>query len=102
MAHEVGHNLGMFHDFDKRHGGGGNPCDNSGFMSYGPKVYKWSECSVKDFTAKYTLNKHNWCMPGNDFQFYLKIGTLWYLTNINFDRYILQCINEISGLFSCS
>jgi hypothetical protein len=76
MAHEVGHNLGMFHDFDKRHGGGGNPCDNSGFMSYGPKVYKWSECSVKDFTAKYMWNKHKWCMPGNDFHFYLKIGTL--------------------------
>ena len=66
MAHEIGHNLGMFHDFDKQHGGGGNPCDNSGFMSYGPKVFKWSECSVKDFTAKYTVNKDIWCLPGND------------------------------------
>merc|ERR1719491_2631883 len=53
----------MFHDFDKQHGGSGNPCDNSGFMSYGPKVFKWSECSVKDFTAKYTVNKDIWCLP---------------------------------------
>ena len=47
MAHEVGHNLGMFHDFNKRHGGGGNPCDNSGFMSYGPKVYKFGRLFEK-------------------------------------------------------
>ena len=30
VAHEMGHNLGMYHDFDATHGGPGNPCDGTG------------------------------------------------------------------------
>ena len=70
LAHEVGHNLGMAHDFATQHGGdgttgSGGPCDFEGFMSYGNHKSQWSECSVKDFTAQYTVNKNNWCLPGN-------------------------------------
>jgi hypothetical protein len=69
LAHEVGHNLGMAHDFATQHGGDGSagsgPCDNEGLMSYGNHKSQWSECSVKDFTAQYTVNKDHWCLPGN-------------------------------------
>ena len=69
LAHEVGHNLGMAHDFATQHGGdgttgSGGPCDFEGFMSYGNHKSQWSECSVKDFTAQFTVNKDNWCLPG--------------------------------------
>ena len=71
LAHEVGHNLGMAHDFATQHGGdgktgSGGPCDFEGFMSYGTFKSQWSECSVKDFTAQYMRNKDTWCLPGND------------------------------------
>ena len=51
VAHEVGHNLGMLHDFDRAHRGKG--CDGSGIMSYGDPPKQWSTCSVQDFTAHY-------------------------------------------------
>ena len=76
LAHEVGHNLGMFHDFDTPHGGNGSPgsgspCDGEGFMSYGNHKSRWSECSVKDFTEHYTKNKNNWCLPGTYIIFFI-------------------------------
>merc|ERR1711884_285015 len=49
VAHEVGHNLGMYHDFDNRHSGKG--CDKTGVMSYGGLYTKWSTCSKSDFAA---------------------------------------------------
>ena len=80
LAHEVGHNLGMAHDFATQHGGdgkmgSGGPCDFEGFMSYGTSKSQWSECSVKDFTAQYMRNKDIWCLPGND-DFFLQVGIL--------------------------
>ena len=54
----------MKHDHSKFHGGSKNPCNFQGIMSYGNKKSRWSECSVKDFTAWYTVNKDHWCMPG--------------------------------------
>jgi len=73
MAHEIGHNLGMHHDFATNHGSGSgntgdadtstNACNGQGFMSYGHHLAVWSDCSVKDFTAQFTNNKDNWCLP---------------------------------------
>ena len=64
LAHEVGHNLGMWHDFNIKHEGDGSyPCDKKGIMSYGGPS-KWSECSVNDFTEHYNEYRNNWCLPG--------------------------------------
>jgi len=59
VAHEMGHNFGMSHDFDAKHGGMGGPCDGQGIMSYNnDKPMQWSSCSVSDFTGYY--NSQNW------------------------------------------
>lgn len=62
FAHELGHNLGMEHDF--RSGGRGwsndEGCNKQGIMSYGEhKEGEWSECSRKDQETKFKemLNK---------------------------------------------
>ena len=62
IAHEIGHNLGMSHDFSESHAAAG--CDKTGVMSYGPPVNKWSTCSRADFQAHYIATKNSWCMPG--------------------------------------
>ena len=61
----MGHNFGMSHDFDAKHGGKTGPCNSKGIMSYGDKLERWSSCSVSDFTGYY--NSQNWgntCMKG--------------------------------------
>ena len=72
MAHEIGHNLGLWHDFQPIHGGNGQPdgpgpCNKKGIMSYGNWwVNQWSECSRSDFKTHYNVitKYYDWCMQG--------------------------------------
>ena len=61
LAHELGHTLGMSHDFDERHGGVDGPCNGKGIMSYGTfDKSHWSSCSRSDFELHYS--SRNWKM----------------------------------------
>merc|ERR1712051_490124 len=66
VAHEMGHNMGMLHDFDEDHGGSNGPCDGTGIMSYGSAPNVWSTCSRADFLALYNQiiasSSWNWCL----------------------------------------
>lgn len=67
MAHELGHNMGMDHDFiddpeNKRTDSKGNPCSGvGGVMDYYGQVDKWSTCSVEDIT-KYIASQSPFCL----------------------------------------
>ena len=66
MAHEVGHNLGMWHDHEPFHQEAG--CDKTGIMSYYVTTNQWSTCSKADFHAHYLNNKDDWCLERNFFK----------------------------------
>jgi hypothetical protein len=62
MAHELGHNLGMNHDFidpyttpkNIRRNSAGNTCtDVNGVMDYYVIIQKWTTCSNEKLTAYY-------------------------------------------------
>merc|ERR1719234_3123814 len=56
FVHELGHNIGMRHDFAH-----GAHCDGKGIMSYGDHPKTWSTCSNKDFATWYQ-NVGNQCL----------------------------------------
>jgi len=58
FAHELGHNIGMDHDFHESHGGPNGKCNHQGLMSYGQKPTQWSSCSDKDFTTWWKEKGH--------------------------------------------
>jgi len=58
IAHEIGHNLGMYHDFGSSTSVpryyNGQACTNiGGYMDYTTSPTRWSPCSVGDFTNYY-------------------------------------------------
>jgi len=66
FAHELGHNLGMYHDFDSQHGGEGGKCDGKGLMSYGSeRPDKWSSCSDTDMQTWWKTEGHE-CVNTRD------------------------------------
>ena len=84
----MGHNLGMYHDFDtdNHNGESCKPFPIDGTMDYFPRRYtglhhdciayklhiimifnrtEWSVCSVSDFLKQYnSVGAENWCLPG--------------------------------------
>jgi len=58
FAHELGHNIGMWHDFHDKHGGDNGKCNGQGLMSYGNPPDKWSSCSDSDFISYWTSYGH--------------------------------------------
>ena len=66
-VHEIGHNLGMDHDFNNDESTRyykGKACNSKGVMSYGEKEKEWSQCSKNDFKAYYNIERTNWCLDG--------------------------------------
>ena len=67
MAHEIGHNLGMSHDFNNdpknpRFDSKKNPCSGvGGIMDYFNEKSRWSPCSVEDFNA-YVNSLEKFCL----------------------------------------
>merc|ERR1712142_433340 len=65
IVHEIGHNLGMGHDFigspgNMRRSSRGEPCTNvGGYMDYLSSPNRWSPCSVEDFTKYYNAVKRS-------------------------------------------
>ena len=49
----MGHNMGMYHDFDAENGGNKGPCNGKGLMSYGSAPQEWSSCSQANYLARY-------------------------------------------------
>ena len=70
VAHEMGHNLGMDHDFNADHVAAGCNDDESGIMSYGQAPYQWSTCSKADLQAHYIYTESVWCMPRKSVNLY--------------------------------
>jgi len=64
FAHELGHNLGMRHDFPGNQNSGWAyhyGCDQTGIMSYGDVPERWSTCSRKDQETEFRKS-HYRCM----------------------------------------
>ena len=72
LAHEMGHNLGMEHDFlpgkRGRTCGPGQGVPGGGMMNYGKPLGAkiWSDCSTQDFT-RYFQQHQPFCLKTSKF-----------------------------------
>ena len=89
VAHEIGHNLGMYHDFgdggtsDNRVSSKGESCTGvGGYMDYIPNPNKWSPCSVEDFTNYFNLVEP-WCLTERKCLYMTNVLLLINIRHIN-------------------
>jgi hypothetical protein len=116
MAHELGHNLGMLHDFidpytnpkTVRTDSTGGSCTNvNGVMDYYVTVLKWSKCSnekLAEYYQKIVASQGKYCLPTNPFlglyfihHFKLKIWPFYHCSlEVYFQiiKFIARCIKN--------
>ena len=93
IAHEIGHNLGMYHDFgsggtwDTKYSASGELCTGvGGYMDYQSNPNRWSQCSVEDFTT-YVNSVNPWCLDECKFyHLYSSIYDRLYLYELNMSQ----------------
>ena len=108
VAHEIAHNLGIYHDFDEKNGGdnthNSGDCEDvsrNSIMSYGQQREIWSDCSRKNFKIYYNevIRNNVDCMTGkllkgSEIQILISTMSLVFCTyvSIRLDTIFFYCL----------